>query len=161
MQTQGKKSLWGCKVFTVNQLPREFVESLFMRIFKSNWIWPWVACIRWPCLSSDELYHKISKHFFQSKEFWDSVIQVKVRKTAGKWIHGCSLGRLDNCCRRLPTDILQSGKEMIKQKYQSQEREVIASMFLRNLAVPAAWEFPKIGANKHCFSQIKKYALEL
>lgn len=109
------KSCW-------NWFPRELVESLFMRIFKSNWIWPWVACIRSPCSSSDELYHKISRHFFQSKEFCDSVIKAQVRKSAGKGVRGCSLGRLDNCCRRHPTDILQSDKEVIKQKYQLRKR---------------------------------------
>lgn len=83
------------------------------------------------------------------------MIQVQVIKIAGKGIHGCFLGRLVNCCRRHPTDTLQSDKEMIKQKYQSQKREAISSIFLRNLAVLAVWEFPKIGANKHCFSQVK------
>lgn len=94
------------------------------------------------------------------------MILVQVIKTAGKEIHGCSWGRLDNCCRSHPTDILQSGKEIIKQKYQSQEREGIASKFLRNLTVAAVWDFPKIGVKffidtkKHCFSQVKKYALQ-
>lgn len=33
-------------------------------------------------------------------------------------------------------------------------------MFLKNLAVLAGWEFPNIGANKYCFNQVKKCALE-